>query len=282
MKKLLLPLVLFFSISTTSLLADEVVSSSQFLSSGGGNSNDIDYSNFASIGGSFSGSSYGTEGVLLSQITPISTFAIDTTNPTVADVKFDNITAKNGDYIKSGSILTATISDDVAVSLTSYILIDGTAYRFDSLPSGSTYSSNVLTFVVPTLSAGSHSISIVASDSSGNSSSKAYSVAVNDNTQIASSVLFYPNPFNPNNETGKLGYQLSKDSETILFIFNSIGQVTYKKVFQSGTEGGHVGYNEVDWDGKDSLGKVVGNDIYFVKIISENKVLGGTKVAVIK
>lgn len=69
----------------------------------------------------------------------------------------------------------------------------------------------------------------------------------------------YPNPFNP---TTTLSYQLSKDAEVTLVIYNTLGQTirTLVNAFQP------AGFQRVVWDGRDDSGNLVPSGLYFYQI----------------
>ncbi|MFQ5824974.1 MAG: T9SS type A sorting domain-containing protein [bacterium] len=71
----------------------------------------------------------------------------------------------------------------------------------------------------------------------------------------------YPNPFNP--ET-IIRYQLPKNGEVELMIFNLLG----KKVRELVDEVQPAGYYEVRWDGTDDLGNLVTSGVYYYRIKS--------------
>ena len=69
----------------------------------------------------------------------------------------------------------------------------------------------------------------------------------------------YPNPFNPNT---KISYEIPKESDVRLAIFNIRGElVTWIVDCRS-----HPGYYEVEWDGKNERGSSVASGIYFYRI----------------
>jgi hypothetical protein len=66
----------------------------------------------------------------------------------------------------------------------------------------------------------------------------------------------YPNPFNPSTT---IRYQLAKDSEVTLKVYNLLGQVVKTLVddYQSS------GYYQVMWDRKNDVGIDVSSGVYF-------------------
>ena len=211
--------------------------------------------------------------------------ATDTTPPVVSSFKIDSITIIDGDLIKRDGTLTATVTDNIGVDTSkSSVEVDGAFTKFSALTSPSSYdaATGALSYNISISTSGDHTIKIHAFDTNNNATVVSRSVKTNSGDLAAIAVRFYPNPFNPNSASGVIAYQLNKDSDVSVYIFNAIGQLIYRANFLSGATGGHVGYNEVPWDGKDDFGSIVGNDIYFVRVVSGGKVIGKTKIAVIK
>ncbi|HDL78484.1 MAG TPA: T9SS type A sorting domain-containing protein [Bacteroidetes bacterium] len=89
---------------------------------------------------------------------------------------------------------------------------------------------------------------------------------------VASFKLFqnYPNPFRIQNQKAqetKISYQLTKREEVSLKIYNVLGEELKKLV--KGSK--NAGYYTVTWDGKDDLGRLMPNGIYFYKLKIANQ-----------
>ncbi len=251
----------------------------------GGTSSSPSYTGIAVVGspatGKTSSSSYTSVGG-----TGIIIITTSATAPVISNLRIDNVPVINGDYIKRNGILTATITTDSNVTLnqnTSSIEVDGTATTFAALTGGSSYdvTTKVLTYVLNLTSDGNHTISIHAADTGGQSATAALTVKVDTGVLKAVSVYTYPNPFRGvGNMT--IAYQLNKDANTAIYVFNAVGELVYKREYATGTPGGTTGYNEVTWNGQSDFGAMVGNDIYFLRVVSDGKPVGKTKIAVIK
>ncbi|MFA4967456.1 MAG: T9SS type A sorting domain-containing protein [Candidatus Margulisiibacteriota bacterium] len=101
--------------------------------------------------------------------------------------------------------------------------------------------------------------------------------------KVSGAVLCYKNPFNPSvGESTNITYTLSNNADISIYIYNIIGQLIKKINRSSGTAGGSAGYNEVPWTGRSDFNEIVGNDVYFVKVVSGGNVLGKCKLAVLK
>lgn len=275
-----------------------------FLSSNAGATSSASYSipahGIAASAGSLSSSSYSgsggagagpvgsTSSVSYSGVSGASGsvfLAADTTAPSVTLLKIDSKDIVDGDLINSDGTLTATLTDNTGVDTTlSSVEVDGTFKLLSSLSSPSSYDAvtGALTYKLSISTSGDHAVKIHAVDVNNNATVLSRSVKTSSGDLAATAVRFYPNPFNPNNAAGVIAYQLNKDSEVSTFIFNAAGQLIYRSTCLSGAAGGQVGYNQVTWDGRDDFGAVVGNDIYFVRVVSGGKVIGKAKIAVIK
>ncbi|PID28669.1 MAG: Gingipain R [Candidatus Cloacimonadota bacterium] len=74
----------------------------------------------------------------------------------------------------------------------------------------------------------------------------------------------YPNPFNP---TTSIAFDLARDSEVSLVIYNVKGQAV-KTLIKDRV---HAGQHKVQWNGKDDNNKSVSSGIYFTRFIGDNK-----------
>jgi hypothetical protein len=206
------------------------------------------------------------------------------TAPAISNIRVDNVPVINGDYIKRDGTLTATVSSDAGINTnTSSVEIDGTATTFAALSGASSYdaTSKRLTYKLNLTTDGNHTIRIHAADVAGQSTTASLTVKVDTGELKAVAVYTYPNPFRGvGNMT--IAYQLNKDANTAIYVFNAVGELVYKREYVTGTPGGRTGYNEVTWDGVSDFGAMIGNDIYFLRVVSDGKPVGKTKIAVLK
>jgi hypothetical protein len=75
----------------------------------------------------------------------------------------------------------------------------------------------------------------------------------------------YPNPFNP---TTTISYQLAKNSDVLLTIYNQTGQ----KVRTLVQEKQGSGFQSINWDGRDDAGQQLSSGIYLYRLQVDNKV----------
>ena len=92
-------------------------------------------------------------------------------------------------------------------------------------------------------------------------------------------IYFYPNPFNPDSETGTIRYSLSKPGKVTIKIYDVFSKLIKK--IDCGNQETDVEYSK-EWDGKNDKGKIVANGVYFyvIKSSSGEKAVG--KAAILK
>ncbi|MFC1481713.1 T9SS type A sorting domain-containing protein [Candidatus Neomarinimicrobiota bacterium] len=73
----------------------------------------------------------------------------------------------------------------------------------------------------------------------------------------------YPNPFNP---TTTIRFDLPENSQVKLLIYDVLGHVVTKLVDETRP----VGYHQIRWDGRNSIGRQVASGIYFARIVTPN------------
>ncbi len=93
--------------------------------------------------------------------------------------------------------------------------------------------------------------------------------------------LNYPNPFDPASGT-YISYNLTRDANISVNIYDPAGGNLVKLPFASGTPGGLAGYNEIFWDGKTASGQTVGNGMYIYLIVADGAVAGKGKMVALR
>ena len=80
----------------------------------------------------------------------------------------------------------------------------------------------------------------------------------------------YPNPFNPSTT---IPFEIGgkKTQRTLIVVYNVVGQMI-KKIFD-----GHLtpGVHQVNWDGRDALGRSLSSGIYFIELRTEEQFMMG-------
>jgi len=276
------------------------VSSPEAITSSGGSAESSSYnlksSLAANITGVTSSSSYSVQlGFIAASVTTTTTTTAATTTtttttttliPTISTLYFDGRTIEAGDTVNNAVTIITTLSAAAGINIsTSSVEVDSISTFLAALTGDSTYEtgSGTLTYKSAAVFVdGSHTFKVVAVDNSSNSTEESISFSVNTSTGITGAVLTYPNPFNPNTQPTQITYQLNQDADVQIFLFNSLGQLAWKQHYVSGSEGGHAGYNSVNWNGISNFGGIVPNGLYFCRIVVNGQVVGKGKIAVLK
>lgn len=108
-----------------------------------------------------------------------------------------------------------------------------------------------------------------------------YSDALAGST-LTAPILNYPNPFSPPSQPTTICYSLSENADINIYIFDITNHLTKKFSLKSGSNGGIAGINNITWEGVSEVGDVVSNGVYILKIIASGKLIGKSKIAVLK
>lgn len=99
-------------------------------------------------------------------------------------------------------------------------------------------------------------------------------------SEIIGKVLFYPNPVRQVDEP-KLWYTLSKNMDIEIRIYDMLARLMVKFPFPAGTVGGKAGTNVVHIKSATFDSFQLSSGVYFAVIMSEGRVLGKGKVAIL-
>ncbi len=99
-------------------------------------------------------------------------------------------------------------------------------------------------------------------------------------SEILGKVLFYPNPIRQV-DNPKLWYELSKNMDVEIRLYDMLARMILKSQFPSGTDGGRAGVNVVQITMDTFAGYKLSSGVYFAVIMSEGRVLGKGKVAIL-
>lgn len=207
--------------------------------------------------------------------------------PSISAIKINGQNIENDDNVTNACTLTANVRDNpggVGVSVESCtILVDTTEYSFDNLPFPSTFDAATGNLMFSfNFSDGSHVFKITAKDKNKNTSYYQRTVNADAGDLKATICGIYPNPYNPSKGNALIGYQLNKDANVTLYMFNEINQQIWKRSYNNGTNGGRAGYNEIVWNGINDFSETVGNGAYFLRIASDGRMIGKVKIAVLR
>lgn len=95
----------------------------------------------------------------------------------------------------------------------------------------------------------------------------------------SNSTYFYPNPFSPNLDVGRVHYSVKKPASTVTIRIYDFSMHVVRTLIQNAPR--PMGENEDVWDGKDDTGRTVDNGVYFysVTITNDNPIWGKILVA---
>ena len=79
----------------------------------------------------------------------------------------------------------------------------------------------------------------------------------------------YPNPFHPGETATTIAYKLGDDANVTLRIYTISGSLVLREDFHRGEQGGTVGLNEYQWDGRNGKGDYVASGGYIVLVEAE-------------
>ena len=98
--------------------------------------------------------------------------------------------------------------------------------------------------------------------------------------EVIGKALFYPNPARQQ-DVPRLGYQLSKNMDIELQMYDMMANRILKITFLAGTNGGKAGFNKLKLDLDSFSGHFLSAGVYFYLLMHDGKVLAKGKVAVI-
>jgi hypothetical protein len=285
-KKIVIIILISFSLSSVALASQSAnyISVPNSVSSGGIKSSSSNNSNISSVGIASYSDTQSTNYISLNGFLVVLAGSGDMIPPSISNIKFDGRDVVKNDFIKSDALLTAILQDGSGISMdASGVVVDNTTTYLTNFVTPSTYDAATgnMNYNL-NLSSGSHTIKILAVDMNANSTTYVQTLEVDTGELRAASSLVYPNPFNPNQGKAKFAYQLNRDGNVTLYLFNEINQLVWQRNFQAGSNGGQAGYNEIEWDGVTDFNEQVANGAYYLRVVSGGKVIGKTKVAVLK
>ncbi len=200
--------------------------------------------------------------------------------PCVKSVIFDGRSIIDGDFVSSRSKIEVVMDDKAASIMSCRIDLVGAedhsiVKSFGSLELESSAGCvRAQAALSDTLPPGSYFVKVTITDAAGNSviyDSPRFRVS----GAFSFSAMAGPNPFSPNSDgisdTTKISYQLSQDSRIKIRVFDLSGRAVKAFDYDAGIPGrSAVGYNEVEWNGRDELGGLVNNGLYLCYLMADN------------
>ena len=228
------------------------------------------------------GSFGGAEGFLFPQ-------TIDTSAPVISSLQLNGQTLVGGDFCSSTPLITALLNEpDSGVATWNISLLDSSSTVVQShTVSGNSVTGSAIVVswnVTSALANGRYTAKVSARDVAGNVgtlTSAQFTVGSFDLTKVMNS----PNPFNPNKNSTFIEYQLSKSARILIYIYSISGERLWTKIIEAGSTGGTIGYNSVEWNGRNDFGEIVANGAYVAYVFAEiegQKKIGKVKMLVLK
>ncbi len=112
-------------------------------------------------------------------------------------------------------------------------------------------------------------ISVVRATSGALISELEIETSLVDPNAAGGSITNYPNPFHPGETETTIAYKLDDNANVTLRIYTISGSLVLRKDFTRGEQGGTVGLNEYQWDGRNGNGDFVASGGYIVVIEAE-------------
>ena len=262
------------------------------LSAGAGTGESQNYRMIVDLvgGGVVVGNSAGAVDTNIGFLAGLLQFGGDVDNPVITNFKINGkevgSKVKAGDYIDSGAVTTAAVTDDTGINqASSQVGADSATVAFNSASSIYNAATGALeySFSGPPLADGDHTLKILAVDTTGNTTSSAIAVKVESDLK-AVNPLTHPTPYNPDKGDLQIGYMLTRSSDqpVNIWIFNSFNQLVYRRTIPVGGEGTLAGYNVVNWNGVDNFNKKVSPQLLILKISAGKDMLATVKAAVLR
>ncbi len=198
--------------------------------------------------------------------------SLDSEGPIIEFKTQDGRILRNGDHKKEDTELILILSDPLGINLTKELghsiilenlltnesidITDDFFYNLNSITTGEINLNNFLDSDI--------NIIINAWDNANNPSEKELYIYSNNNEILKIyNVYNFPNPFN--NKT-KFTFELSNPAEVNIYIYTLGG----KKIKQIVNKNMPIGFQSVEWDGRNEFGKTLANGVYIYKIIANN------------
>ena len=214
-----------------------------------------------------------------------SAFNVGYVAPTVTSIT--PVKGRNNEYVTITDLAGTNFRNGIKVSLTKTGELDITG---ENIIVGSTSKITCL-FNLTGKSSGLWNVVVLNDDNQSGTLTSGFKIETL-NLEVLSPVKSSKTVFNPSstalNSSGPavLEYQLSKDADVTVFIFNMRGEKVWEYKASAGTSGGSAGINQVSWDGITAFRAYASAGVYFVHVTTiENgaiKTISKTKIAVVK
>ena len=214
--------------------------------------------------------------------------AIDVQAPSIGGLMAGGQWIATGDYIGANPNLEIGIQDaDSVVSSWNIAIQDhqGVTVASANFMGGTQASVTASVTVGTALTTGVYAVVVAAWDVGGNYRTKTFSNLKVESALRLSSLLSGPNPFNPNQTTAVIEYQLSRSADVDIKIVGANGRVVWQQFVGEGQAAGVSGFNRLLWNGRDMAGEMVANGPYLIVVVAKSgseKVNGRSRLVVVK
>lgn len=188
-------------------------------------------------------------------------------NLVINDIKFDEKVVQQGDFVSNESVLTTTIeSQDIGVRTWGLLVVNAetTEQEYVITKNLATVTNSLsVSKVLPNLESGTYIVKMTAVDNEGYVTSVITPEFNITDKKGFQDFVFGPVPFNPGETNGEFNYQLTQAAEIEIAIYSINGnEVFYRHYSHGDSVGGQVGFNRIEWDGRDKFGEDVANGPY--------------------
>jgi len=206
-------------------------------------------------------------------------FAIDDTPPVIKEVKFDNKIVLNKDLVSNKPLITAIITDNIAIDPTS-ITVEVASKLYGP------FTDPAVKYNAKT---GLMELAINDQIANGKIVAKIFAADMNANKTLfkrdlnvgisGPDIIIYPNPFDPITEPVTIGFSIDVNANVNAYIFDMTGRIVAKKSMMAST-----GYNEMKWSGINDYSEIASNGVYMLRLLNadSNVLIGKGKIWVIK
>ncbi|MBI5699587.1 hypothetical protein HZC35_04650 [Candidatus Saganbacteria bacterium] len=207
-----------------------------------------------------------------------STSGVTRQSPTIGGTKSSGtgLAIASNDYMSSTGDLKLNVSDlNTDGRITSVVV---QVFNSSGVEVRRVESSEVLaSYSVAALPAGTYRVLITATSIYGTTSVKELTgLKVSDKLQVTSALVAYPTAvlqssiLAQGHTAVQMAYQLSKNGNVSMVIYNTAGQVVYRGDYTPGSNGGSAGPNVASWDGYTVAGVKAARGLYIVQLIDRD------------
>lgn len=198
-----------------------------------------------------------------------SALAIENSDLPRIDIYLGSYDFRAGDTVSTKPTLYAKISDANGINITGsaghniLLIIDNSLQPLSITPffayDKGSFTAGTITYPLPQLSEGMHSLQVVAFDNFNQPSVASTQFVAKESSELSlERLLVYPNPIQ---SEGQITFILSEDAELSIGIYTMRG-----KRIRNIKANARQGFNAISFDGRDEQGTRLANNTYFLKV----------------